>query len=995
MSQEMIAYTQAPKKEVELGAEADPPFEVVDQSFIGIWSKKYSTTITSGICKWFCISLWLLLLLMFASFTLWGNTVPGEYDWTVSSSDYSKEQDAITDAMSSTDGLNGTSVAGNRTTKSIMHSMFYIYEHENNALVETIATSENIQTFCEIESKLVSLEEYPKFCALKPDSTNCSNIDLSYPLLYYGSSHDWSCPLLDQADIDSKTTTMIDALDTEVGELQYGFFFDKDVKTNGFPSKVRSMVQLGAPLEGYDSEKDNIAEQARKYEDFIGTWEDVMLPYIGVESTFTTSAFGQPHVKNGIEVRYWGFDLQNREFMRVVQFDMFFAIFSLIFVYIWIFVHIGSFFLASISMLQIVASLPIGSAIYKGVFQIPFFDTLHVLVLFLVLGVGADDCFVLVDGWKQTAELISRTKEQTYEEYLCKRMTLAYSRTAQAVFNTSFTTAMAFVATAISPIMPISTFGIYAALCIVINYVMVITLTPCAVLVYEAHVQKWMGCFCCPCSEKRKTEEEIQNPPTELEHDRSGIVEKFFDKVYIPMFAGNEKEGASSNKGVAVVSILICVAWGIAAGSMAFQLTPPTEQEKWFKGSHMFTGILDDNQKLFLGGVDDQYVEMIFAYGIEGIDRDKNPSGEKFNVYKPNENRGSVVFDSDFDITNAQTQIDILNGCQLLEDRVCNAKACSGGKLVRPGGVTCFLEEFDTWLTDEYSETRSILDSTTMTTRLLKFRDSTKPIEDPIAGSWKEIIGVVDGEIKFVTIPVVSSMQTLKPVDQKEEVREVVDALLLEMNTGNEATGEVITEAGIAWTWMITERGLVDGLFTGFAICFPVAFGVLMVATKNVAVSIYAIAAIIQIVASVMGIVQSIGYDLGVAESIAGIIVIGFSVDYVVHLAHMYMEGLEEGKVTRVDRFRYACRNMGSTVVAGAITTGGSGSFMFICQLTFFFKMALLIVLTILFSLFYALFFFMPMLLLIGPDTTFCNLNTLFGGKVSNVEDNAAGNKKA
>jgi hypothetical protein len=42
-------------------------------------------------------------------------------------------------------------------------------------------------------------------------------------------------------------------------------------------------------------------------------------------------------------------------------------------------------------MLQIVASLPLGAAIYKGVFQIPFFDTLHTLVIFLVLGVGADD----------------------------------------------------------------------------------------------------------------------------------------------------------------------------------------------------------------------------------------------------------------------------------------------------------------------------------------------------------------------------------------------------------------------------------------------------------------------------------------------------------------------------------------------------------------------------------------------------------------------------
>merc|ERR1711968_381310 len=122
------------------------------------------------------------------------------------------------------------------------------------------------------------------------------------------------------------------------------------------------------------------------------------------------------------------------------------------------------------------------------------------------------------------------------------------------------------------------------------------------------------------------------------------------------------------------------------------------------------------------------------------------------------------------------------------------------------------------------------------------------------------------------------------------------------------------------------------------------------------------------IVSSVMGVVQLIGYDLGVAESVAGIIVIGFSVDYVVHLAHMYMEAYEDGKETSLSRFKYACINMGSTVVAGAITTGGSGSMMFPCQLVFFFKMALLIVMTIVSSLFYALFFFMPMLLLFGPN---------------------------
>ena len=120
---------------------------------------------------------------------------------------------------------------------------------------------------------------------------------------------------------------MITALSTDVGALQYGFFFDKDVEANGFPSKVRSMVQFGAPLDGYESESEELSEQARIYEDVVGKWEDVVLPYMGVEFTMSTSAFGQKHLKNGVEVRYWGFDLQNREFLRVVQVDMFFSIF--------------------------------------------------------------------------------------------------------------------------------------------------------------------------------------------------------------------------------------------------------------------------------------------------------------------------------------------------------------------------------------------------------------------------------------------------------------------------------------------------------------------------------------------------------------------------------------------------------------------------------------------------------------------------------------------
>ncbi|GMH73348.1 hypothetical protein TrST_g2399 [Triparma strigata] len=976
---EMVSYTQAPVNET-LGSsppKATPVSEIGEPSTIfDRISANVARTYSHDICKYFCIMIWLLVGIMFASFALWGASQPGEYDWTVSSHEYSKDQDAVASAFKEVDLLVSADESESRTTKSFIHSVFYIYEHEDASTTTTIATAEKLQTMCEIEAKLATLtgaDGYSNYCALIPGnpSGKCQNMTLSYPLLYYGIHHDWSCPLLTQSDIDTQTTTMIDALSTDAGMLFYSFFFDKNVEDTTYPVKVRSMVQLGSPLEGYTSETDKMTEQYAKYEKLFTAWEDPMFEYIGVEHTSTKSAFNQKHTKDGLEVRYWGFDIQQLEFKRVVQFDMFFSMFSLIFVYIWIFVHTGSFFLASIAMLQIVASLPIGNAIYKGVFQIEYFDTLHTLVIFLVLGVGADDVFVLVDGWKQTAELVPRDEaNQSEAEYLTKRMTIAYSRTAQAVFNTSFTTAMAFVATAISPIMPISTFGIYAALCIVINYIMVITFTPTAVLVYETRVSKWKNCFSCCCSSKEEKEVD----------ERGGIVEKFFDKAYIPSMTGS--------KTVAIFSIITCIAWGFVAGSMALKLTPPTEQEKWFSDEHMFTGLLEDNSNLFLGGVDDQFTKMNFVYGITGIDRDENPSGEQYNPYIPSDNRGTVIFNDAFDITNANTQADILAACTKIQNYACDAKACggSGGALARPQGVTCFLEEFDSWLTATYSETRGGLSAANFLTRLKEFRSDTKPERDPIAGSWEQIIGVVDDEVKYVNLPTVSTLPTLRPLDEKKEVRDVVDELLKELDTGTATTGQVTTEAGIAWTWMVTEQGLVDGLFTGFAICFPVAFLVLIVATKNIIVSFYAIASIMMIVASVMGVVQSMGYDLGVAESIAGIIVIGFSVDYVVHLAHMYMEGLEDGKVTSKDRFVYACTHMGSTVVAGAVTTGGSGSFMAFCQLTFFFKMALLIVLTIFFSLCYALFFFMPMLLLFGPDTTKGNISGV-KGKVSGYKE--------
>eukprot|EP01050_Picozoa_sp_SAG11_P031965 SAG11_NODE_10163_length_850_cov_1.961385_2_plen_153_part_01 len=66
-----------------------------------------------------------------------------------------------------------------------------------------------------------------------------------------------------------------------------------------------------------------------------------------------------------------------------------------------------------------------------------------------------------------------------------------------AMLTTSFTTAVAFFATATSPVMPISAFGLYAATAVVMNYVLVMTVFPCLIMIWHNSGSK--SCCCCNC----------------------------------------------------------------------------------------------------------------------------------------------------------------------------------------------------------------------------------------------------------------------------------------------------------------------------------------------------------------------------------------------------------------------------------------------------------------------------------------------------------------
>ena len=189
-------------------------------------------------CLWqyFGLSLGLLGLFMVGSFPFFKNSNPGEYDWIVSTSGYSEDQDAIGSATDGVDTLVATD-AGPRTTQSFIHSMFIIYEFNDKSTDTNFVTPDHVQELCVIESNFFKLEDYSDFCVLNADG-DCRDPSLSFPLQFYGMDHDWSCPLLTATEVDTKANDMIAALSTEVGLLNYGFFFDKDVETRGHATKV-------------------------------------------------------------------------------------------------------------------------------------------------------------------------------------------------------------------------------------------------------------------------------------------------------------------------------------------------------------------------------------------------------------------------------------------------------------------------------------------------------------------------------------------------------------------------------------------------------------------------------------------------------------------------------------------------------------------------------------------------------------------------------------
>jgi hypothetical protein len=826
-----------------------------------------------------------------------------------------------------------------------------LFFKSNKDATGTLFTPAQLQTICKLQ-ELIYTE------AQKLEELREISFDSPIGIFYDASDRSMSkffeqgekCDSLEEAQVAKITQQIWDDIKAVGPTSQYARFVHPSFKDSGLTPYTMSTASLKGPPAKEDGSPDYFQPVMDEFFKEVGTsYGFLQSAYEGEEDRFL------PY--KDLRVRFFATFMDE---FKLVEVDFTLAIGSFFIVLLLIYIYTESFFIASSAMYQILFSLPVTMVFYRWVFQVDYFEFLHILIVYLVLGIGADNVFVFIDSFKNIWEEESRTTPEWSEEKLQRVVRGAHERSASAILNTSFTTSVAFLSCSISKVMPMRTAGWFAAGCIIVNYIFTVTWFPSVVTIWFYRF-RGKRCFCPDCGRASPYSEEV---PDESKSKRISPSALFFDRFYIPVM--NKQIGCVRPVPLFILCVLLATA---AQGAyFASQLTPPQEAEQWFPDNHMVLELGAFMGENYYSPDTSRYAVLTFFWGIEDFDL------SDFDVYHPDDGGGVVKFDANFDLSTAEAQTAMLNTCQKLRTLECKTDGCDNRGYSKrtllmqteEKSISCFLEEFKSWNGGSLPVGNAFL------TLLKQFREESPPFNgsEVLSAEYSTDIGIINDKLKYAAVRMRSTLPESQPFGKGMSVRKVVADFAEEIR-GEMPEGMKSFQYHADGTFASYELGeeLLSGFFSGCAIAGPIAFLVLLLSTKNIITALYAVFCVGSIVACVLGFCKSaMGWSLGIGEAIAGVIVIGYSVDYVVHLAHMYCEAGHHGYITRDSRCIFAISNMGSTVFAGAITTAASAVIMFACFLYFFVKMAILICVTIMYSYLFSLGLFMALMWTAGPQ---------------------------
>jgi hypothetical protein len=619
------------------------------------------------------------------------------------------------------------------------------------------------------------------------------------------------------------------------------------------------------------------------------------------------------------------YDTQDQDFVNIlaenaVGMDMLLATGSALITAIAILIHTRSPFLTLVGLIQIALSFPLAFFIYRFLGQFDFFPFLNFIGVFVVFALGADHVFVAVDKWKN-ARLDN--PNGTTEQIAAKALPSA----ASAMFLTTSTTAAAFFGTAICPVAPVKLFAIFCGLLITFDYVMdVALLFPCLCIYDGYRDQKncCISCHCCQFTEARNGDEErpIDQGGSHPEDEpiKTSLIRRILLNYYSalhklrwPLFV------------VSIAAFIVCCVF-------ALQLDLPLSSDvRILRSSIEYERSYEWRQNLLYEALDKKEGSLAHVmWGVIPADTGNHNDPASWST---------LELDESFDPSTEAAQKFLKEFCPkfFAED------------FARPDDYECAINRFDSWL---LAQSTSATPDETYSTHCAGA--TGLPMDSnafhPCVSIWAEQedaknILSHNGIVEIILVPFNSQVRyDSRNSELDEEWNKIEDWMKGEMSQAPQEVNKAFFSSMDFW-WYDTNTQMFKTAYGSAAIALAAAAMVILLSSRSLVMTFFSVASIGYVLASVTSMMVAAGWTLGFLESICFAILIGVSVDFVIHFSHAYTT--LPGEVSRELRTKHALIDMGPSILAAAFTTLAGATIMLFCVITFFTKFALVLFFTI------------------------------------------------
>jgi dienelactone hydrolase len=371
---------------------------------------------------------------------------------------------ALSTARFESSMLPASTTGRRRLTKQRQQSLKYwtldlFYQVNPESGVDNIFGKEALQEIQAVETKLLNFETFQSICqsdSIVSGQPKCTLPDSVVNIFYPEVKLD---NLTNQVDFEyngeGPLTNVQAVLQAWVRDGVF-WYADKGFSATNLKSNfTRSRFRGGLPLKGYDTCCTNgklDPKQKHETELLLQSLYDTFLTKINDDLRYVTVTWKESKFLTDYEV--------NEHLLH----DAKLSIGSLLFVTVFIYFHILSLGMTAVAVFGILLSFPMAYFVFYVVAGIQEMMILNFVALFLIMGIGADDVFVLFDTFQQSKAIFGHNAS------LSERMKWSYRHASSAMLITTVTTVGSFYANLFSSVRVIREFGLFMGTVTIFNF---------------------------------------------------------------------------------------------------------------------------------------------------------------------------------------------------------------------------------------------------------------------------------------------------------------------------------------------------------------------------------------------------------------------------------------------------------------------------------------------------------------------------------------------